>query len=260
VGQRVRVISIISNDTNLAFIGTVIISENNDKIGSSTISLAVGSTQTVFAPWIPSKSGHTMITAQLIAPDGTLIQQVSQTFSILAIPIAATPSTSNADPNTSYTSSAPIEKAVASVSPGIAEKTKSLFESIDNVRLSADKILGNEITKAQQALSPQLQSLNTGDEMDLSKNTSTSTHSSENSVSGTDKSTGTGGTPSIQENSQSPDSTSVSPFRLLWQAYLYLLTSLRFLIDNAIFLYLLLLILILYLLCKLFRKIFPAKK
>ncbi len=217
-GVKIRVYANVSNESATAFSGTVAISADGAKLGSATSVMAVGATQTVSVFWTPTAGSH-VINAQLIADDGTVVQQVSQTFTVQAAPAAtATPGVpgavaagaSAALNGSTFQSSGGLQQTLDNVAPVVATSTKPIFAAIDTMRAAMANALNNQVDVAHHALA-----------------------SSSPTTSGTATST---------------------PIRSsLWTIYLYILLVLRFMVDNAYIFYPVFIIGVLYALWKTFK-------
>ena len=201
--------------------------------------MAIGATQTVSASWTPTTAGDHVITAQLVANDGSVVQQVSQTFTITAPPpppVApnATLDASATDQN--YQSSVGIQDALASISPAFASDTQSVFSVIDSLRSAIDGMLNGQISNADQALNT------------IQQNASAISTSTAYVVSGSPSATMS--TSSVPSLAQSKDSAS----SWLWGAYLDILLALRFLVDNAAIFYPFLVLVFFYVLWRVYRR------
>jgi hypothetical protein len=149
-GQSVHVYAVISNTDAGAFTGTLIFYDNSTKIGSTAINLAAGATQTASVLWTPTAGPHPL-SAQLVAKDGTIAEQVAQSFTVTAKPqpVSAIPSTSSGQAAASIDSSAAIQKDIAGVSPQVASATEPAFNAVDSVRNSFADVLDAQIATAK---------------------------------------------------------------------------------------------------------------
>ena len=240
VGQNVRVYAIVSNDSPISFTGSVLISADGTLLGSPSSTMAIGATQTVSASWTPTTPGDHVIMAQLTANDGSVVQQVSQTFTITAPPPPVEPaSASSTDANSyvgdsGYEPSTGIQDAIASISPALATDTQSVFAAIDTIRQAAAALLNTQISGADQAL--------------------TVIHASASTSIATD-------TPNAFTNLQPLASTvpSLSTSQnsvksIFWNIYLYILLALRFLIDNAAIFYPFLVLIFFYIIWRVYKR------
>ena len=242
MGQKVRVYAIVSNNSPISFMGSVNISADGTLLGSPSSTLAIGATQTVSASWTPTTPGDHVITAQLTADDGSVVQQVSQTFTITTPPpppVDPDAVGSSTDGNAfvgdnGYQPSTGIQDAIASVSPALATDTQSVFSAIDGLRQAISIFLNGQITGANQAL--------------------TVIHAAASSSIATD-------TPNTFTNLQPIASTvpslatsQNSVKSIFWNIYLYALLALRFLIDNAAIFYPFLVLIFFYVMWRVYRR------
>ncbi len=225
-GETVKIYAIVANPSSAAFKGSVVLSDGSQKIASVAVSMDAGSTQTASAPWTPLAGSHT-ITAKLTAQDGTVAEQESQTFTIAAKPkpVVQTSAASDNQSAAAVESSANIQKNIANVSPQVAGAAAPLFTVIDGARSSAADVLDTQIssTKAKLASTPK-----------------------SGAVLGA--STGPFSDPGIS-----------NPWGTFWfvlyTAYIYILTMLRWLVGSAGIFYPVLAILFLYILWRTYRRI-----
>jgi len=221
-GQTVHVYAVITNTSNAAFVGTLVFDDNGVRIGSESINLAAGGTETGSVLWTPAAGTHP-VTAELVASDGAVAEQVSETFDVAANAAADTAPASAAQTQSaaSIDSSAAIQKDIANVSPQAANASQPVFSAIDGARNNAADFLDGQIaaTKEKVAATPK---------------------------------------PGIVAGASTEDVQIQNPSNGFWYwfytAYLYILTALRWLIGNAGVFYPVLAILFLYLLWRLFRR------
>ena len=120
----------------------------------------------------------------------------------------------------SVDSSAPVQKDIANVSPAAASAAQPLFAALDSFRLSTASVLDSQLasTQAKLAGSPQ---------------------------------------PSITDISATKDAAVANPWGTFWfvlyMLYFYALTIVRWIVGNAIVFYTVFVLLVLYILLRLFR-------
>ena len=226
-GQNVHVYAVISNADAAAFVGTLVFYDNNVKIGSSAINLAAGATQTASILWTPAAGSHP-ISAQLVAKNGSVAEQVAQTFTVDAKPqpVAATNASAfpTAQSAATIDSSAAIQKDIAGVSPQVASATAPAFSIVDSARNSIANVLDGQITTAKQKVSS-------------------------SPKPGLVEGAATGTLADVQL--QNP---TTGFWYWLYTTYLYVLQALRWLVGNAGVFYPVLAIAFLYLIYKMYRR------
>jgi hypothetical protein len=248
-GQKVHVYAIVSNDAGTAFTGTVLINADGVKLGAPVATLGVGATQTVSAVWIPSAGSH-LISAALTADDGTVVQQVSHTFDIAAIPVpepvattepAATSAVASALATSGYQSSLPIQQAIGSVSPKVESTAKPVFTAIDSVRKGIATTLEGQTNYANKALNQ------------------TTTIQISKTVVVTSAGTGSPSKTETLAPKVSGTSISTTPIKkvsnIFWKAYLVVLAPFQFLFSNAVVFYSILMLIFIYILWRVFKSI-----
>ena len=223
-GDTVLIHVVVSNEDPAKFTGTVVLDDAGSSIGTVPVTLAAGEAQTVSISWAPTAGSHT-VSAKLTASDGTVVQQESQTFSIAAKPQPASVFANSNQGAAVVDSSAPIQQSIANVSPQVASAAQPLFTVIDGARSSAADVLDTQLANTKTNLT------NT-QKPGFVLGTSTSALS---------------------------DPTITNPWGTFWfvlyTAYFYVLTILRWLVGNAGVFYPVLAILFLYILWRIFRRI-----
>ncbi len=222
-GDTVLIHAVVSNDESSKFSGTVVLLDAGTTIGTLPVSLAAGAAQTVSVSWEPTAGAHT-VSAKLTATDGTVVQQESQTFTIAAKPKPAS-SIATDQSAAAVGSSADIQKSIANVSPQVADAAQPLFTVIDGARSGIADVLDTQITNTKTSLT---KTQNPG----LVLGTSTKAIADP-----------------IVKNPWG------SFWYVLYTAYLYILTVLRWLVGNAGIFYPVVAILFLYILWRIFRRI-----
>lgn len=220
-GDTVRIYAIVANSGTSAFGGSVVLTDGGATIAKVAVAIDAGGTQTASASWSPTSGLHT-IKAELTASDGSVVETQSAPFTIAA-PVHTV---SGASQNAAVVdSSADIQKTIAGVSPQVAGAAEPLFTVIDGARSSAADVLDSQIASTKASLAKtQKPGLVLG-----------------------------------SSTSALADPTISNPWGMLWfvlyTAYLYLLTLLRWLVGNAGIFYPVLAILFLYILWRIFRRI-----
>lgn len=155
-GQPVHVYAVVSNTDSAVFTGTLVFYDNGAKIGSVAITLAAGATQTASILWTPSAGAHPL-SAQLVAKDGSVTEQVAQNFTVNAKPKPVTaPAAAAASPSqtaATIDSSAAIQKDIAGLSPQVASAAEPVFSVVDGARNSIAGVLDNQIAGTKQKVS-----------------------------------------------------------------------------------------------------------
>ncbi len=159
-GQRVRVYTIVSNDTSAPFTGIVIMAVDGIKLGSPAATIAAGAAQTVSVNWTPTAGTHT-ISAQLTNNDGTSVQQVSQDFTVASNEPAPTNTSNSLSGTNAFGNAAAaagsvgsahvepstdIQDSIKSFSPATENVVAPVFNAIDTGRAAA----ATQIQKAAQ--------------------------------------------------------------------------------------------------------------
>lgn len=193
-GDAVRIYAVLSNNATSSFSGTVVIADGDADIGSASVSIPAGGTQTVSVSWKPSAGQHP-VTAKLTAGDGTVVESESETFSVSAKPSPV--STTTPPAATGVESSQNIQNQIGALSPTAEAISKPLFTTFDNLRATMATFIDDQLagTKAKLGSAPGIvEGAQTG------------------------------------EITQNPGGTF---WTVLYTVYLYILTVLRFLIGNA---------------------------
>jgi hypothetical protein len=222
-GQSVHMYAVISNADASAFVGTLVFYDNNAKIGSDKVNLAAGATQTASILWTPSAGAHP-VTAELVANDGTVAEQVSQNFTVDADPAVAAQAAASSQAAATIDSSTAIQNDIANVSPQVANASVPVFTVIDGARNSVADALDSQIQSTQNKISS---TPNPG------------------FVEGT--STG-----NMLTDAQLPSQSGV--WHWLYTFYLWLLEGCRWLVGNAGVFYPVLAIAFLYLIYRMYRR------
>lgn len=150
-GDNVRIYAIVANDDTTAFSGTVVLTDGSQIIDSVPVSIEAGGTQTASAPWTPTAGTHT-ITANLTSSTGTVVEEESASFTIAAPPTNTTSTSDTSQDAAAVSSSAPIQQDIADVSPQAASASQPLFTVLDSARSSAADILDSQIAATQTKL------------------------------------------------------------------------------------------------------------
>lgn len=154
-GQTVRIIGVIENSDATSFSGLLVFFDGSTRIGSTTVTLDSGATQTASVNWKPAAGTHN-VNAELIAGDGSITQQVSATFVINAVPQPVNNASTNGSganqTAASIDSSAAIQKDIAGVSPQVASASVPVFTVIDGARNSIADTLDSQIQNAKQKI------------------------------------------------------------------------------------------------------------
>ena len=224
-GQSVHLYAVISNTDTSAFVGTLVFYDNSVKIGSDAINLAAGATQTASILWTPTAGAHP-VTAELVAHDGSIAEEVSQNFTVNANPatVAAQAAANQSQSAATIDSSAAIQQDIAGVSPQVANASVPVFNAVDGARNSIADALDSQIqsTKNKIAATPAV---------GFVEGTSTS---------------------NILTDAQLPSQSGV--WHWLYTFYLWLLEGLRWLVGNAGVFYPVLAIAFLYLIYRMYRR------
>ncbi len=223
-GETVIIHAVVANDATTKFDGSVVFKDGETKIGSVAASIAPGGANAVSVSWKPAAGSHT-ITAELTSSTGAVVEKESGTFDIAAKPKPVT--TVASDPfGTSSTaaveSSQKIQNQISSLSPTAGEVTKPAFNFFDGLRATAADFIDSQLTatKAKLASTPK---------------------------TGVVAGESTTQDPSIQN----PWGTALT---VLYTIYIYVLTVLGFLINNAGIFYPAIAIIFLYFLWRMYRR------
>lgn len=217
-GDTVHIYSTVSNEETSQFVGRVLFEDGITQLGSVAITLAAGDAQTVSISWIPLAGAHT-ITAEIEDNADNVVEKESQIFTVNPPPQPVGQGTS--DSNTAAVeSSQQIDQDISNVSPQAAQAAEPAFAVIDGLRSDAANALSNQLTNAEQKLSSTAQ-------------------------------------PGIVEGAETQNPTVTNPWGefwfVLWTVYVYALTILLYIINNAAVFYPVLVIVVLYLLYKTYR-------
>ncbi len=218
-GDTVRIHATVSNDATTQFAGSVVVKDGADQLGSAPVTLAAGGAEAVSLSWTPIAGTHTLI-ADLETADGTIVEEESAQFTIAVKPQSQLEVSS--DQQASVDSSQAIQQQIGNLSPQVEQASQPLFTVIDSARSSAANLLDSQIASTQTKL--------------LS----------------TPK-------PGIVAGASTTADASVSnPWGTFWfvlyTAYFYILTVLRWLIGNAGVFYPVLAILFLYMLWRIYKR------
>ena len=148
----VHLYAIVANPTDAKFSGQVQFTEGPTDIGSMSVSLAPGATQTASVLWKPAAGNHT-IEATLKADDGTVAQKTSQTFSVKAPPPPQTPEVPGAN-SAAVESSQAIQTQISNVSPQVGAAVAPAFNFVDGVRQSIAQATDNQIAQVEPKIVP----------------------------------------------------------------------------------------------------------
>lgn len=201
-GDSVRIYAVLSNSAAAAFTGSVVVTDGDTKVGSAPVSIAVGGTQTVSVSWKPLAGSHT-VTAELVAKDGTAVEQESATFTVAEKPkpIVPPPASTSSQPAAAVESSQQIQQQITNISPQVGQASQPVFGFFDGLRSGAADVLDGQIATTKQKLT-------------------------------TTKPSGI-----VAGSSATESPTITNPWGtawyVLWTLYLYALTLLRWLVGNA---------------------------
>lgn len=217
VGNTVRVHATISNDAATSFSGSVSLLDGPASLGSVPVTLPAGAAVTISANWTPQTSGTHNITARLVSSAGATIQETSANFDVLAPP--APSADAGASQSASVQSSQQIQNDIAQYSPQAAQAAQPAFSTVDSLRSDAANFLNNQLATTKKSLAGAPEVL---------------------------------GTSTVAQAQSNPAGTFWFVLKTL---YLYVLTVLLFLINNAAVFYPLLVIIFFYILWRLFRRV-----
>jgi hypothetical protein len=218
-GDAVRIYAVLSNETSTAFNGTVVFSDNSQKIGDAPASIPAGGTQTVSVAWKPTAGTHP-VTAKLETGSGAVVESESASFDIASKPKPATITTGSSS-IAAVESSLQIQNQIGSFSPAAKSATEPFFNVVDSLRSTAADFIDTQLasTKAKLASTPK--------------------------------------TGIVAGESVTQDTIISNPWGMtmtvFFTLYIYLLTVLRFIISNAGVFYPVLAIAFLYSLWKMYR-------
>lgn len=145
-GEAVYIHAVVSNDTNAEFKGEVIFEDGEKNIGTVGVSIAPGGAEAVSLSWKPAAGTHSVV-AELTAPDKTVVEKLSATFSIQEKPKTEAAKTV-ADTGV-VQSSDNVKEAIAGISPGLAEAAEPVFTTIDSLRQKGASALDKGIAWAK---------------------------------------------------------------------------------------------------------------
>ena len=215
-GDHVRIYAILTNSSASKFTGTLTFKDGTTEIGSVAAAIDAGGTQTASVAWSPAAGDHA-VTAEL-SSGGTVVEQESENFSIAAKPAPAAPIPPSEQYPVAVGSSQAIQNGIGSLSPAAESATAPIFSTIDSLRGGAASLIDSQLASAKNKLA--------GSQTGL--------------VEGA----------SVTQNPQLPGNLT----SILWTLYIYLLTLLRFLVDNAGVFYPVLAVAFLYMLWKLLSR------
>ena len=142
-GDTVLIHTIVSNEASTKFTGTLKLTSGDATIGTVPVTLPGGEAQVVSVSWKPQSGSHT-IEALLTTTEGEEAEKTSATFNIKEKPKA-----DGETGSTTVQSSEDLQNQLASISPGVAEFAKPVFNTIDSLRTSAVGALDNGINWAK---------------------------------------------------------------------------------------------------------------
>ncbi len=155
-GEQVLVHTVVQNDTATKFDGSLVFfakgTGEKDKIGTVAVSIAPGGANTVSVSWKPD-AGEYVVTAEITAKDGTVIETQSANFSIAKKPTTTFVSFNGlSDGDTEVQSSADVQAMIAKFSPTVANYAHPAFLTIDSWRGQAAKIFDQGEAWAQKKM------------------------------------------------------------------------------------------------------------
>jgi len=155
-GEQVLVHTVVQNDTATKFDGSLVFfakgTGEKEKIGTVAVAIAPGGANTVSVSWTPS-AGEFVVTAEITAKDGTVIETQSANFSIAKKPATTFASFSSlGSGDTQVQSSADVQAMIAKFSPTVANYAHPAFLTIDSWRAQAAKVFDQGETWAQKKM------------------------------------------------------------------------------------------------------------
>lgn len=144
-GEVVYIHAVVANDSNSNFKGEVIFEDGEQKIGAVAVTIAPGGAQAVSLSWEPTVGSHSLV-AELTAPNNSVVEKLSATFVVQA----KSKSEDEVASSTIVQSSEDVKKALAGVSPGLADAATPLLTTLDSLRQKGTEALDMGIKWAKR--------------------------------------------------------------------------------------------------------------
>lgn len=146
-GDIVLIHTVVANESNVKFMGEVVLKDGDAKLGSIAVAIAAGGANAVSLSWKPVHGSHKIV-AELTATDGTVVESESETFTIQEKPKPSTETTTGGV--SGVDSSSDIQNKITDVLPAAAIVSQPVFTTLDSARASAAKALDSGIDWAKQ--------------------------------------------------------------------------------------------------------------
>lgn len=146
-GETVLIHAVVANESNVKFVGDVVLKVGEARIGSVAVTIAPGGANAVSVSWKPTAGSHKIV-AELTTVEGTIVESESATFTINEKPKPA--GTSGTAATTSIESSADIQDKINSTLPAVSGISEPIFTTLDSARASAAALLDRGIDWAKQ--------------------------------------------------------------------------------------------------------------
>lgn len=212
-GESVLIHAVVSNNDPATFKGKLELRDKDEPIGTVPVSLESGKAIAVSVSWEPT-AGKRTVSADLIDQEGTVLETMSESFTIEAKPKPK--ATTTAQTAATIESSEDIQNRIGGFSPQVQQATAPVFSTLDGVRNTIANTLDGQLKTANAKLGK---------------------------IAGAE-----------DENEGELPDTVGGFWLALWTVYFYILTVLRFLIGNAGIFYPAFALLFLYFLYKTFRR------
>ncbi len=145
-GETVLIHAVVANESSTKFVGEVVFTEGETKIGSVAAAISPGGANAVSVSWKPAAGSH-KVTAALTRSDGMVVENESTTFTINEKP---KPASATPTPPTSVESSGSIQEKINSLSPAAGNISAPVLTTLDSARAQAAKFLDSGIDWAKQ--------------------------------------------------------------------------------------------------------------
>ncbi len=156
-GDTVDIYAVVDDETPYAFSGKLQFSDDIGPIGDAAVKLNPGGATTVSVSWKPT-AGNRTVTAELITPQGDIVESESEIFTINPKPTtslssdSATESTGSGGASTAVEPSTPIEQQVIKIFPAATKSVQTTFSAIDSGRSAAAGALNQGMNWSKQKI------------------------------------------------------------------------------------------------------------
>lgn len=154
-GDTILIHAVVSNQTTSKFSGQLIFTDNGVSVGTTSVSLAAGAANAASMPWKPTAGEHTIV-AELHSANGDTLEQNSATFKVLEpsvqVPALTEPTNPLLNTPTGVESSKQIQNMIAGFAPSAGHVLAPVFSSIDSGRSLVTQQLDHGIDWSKQQL------------------------------------------------------------------------------------------------------------